>query len=289
MHNTGSIGGGGSFFILGGVSKIFCNGLHPHAKIDAIEIINNNALAIQHNCVYPAVYPAHHPNAGAAHATPGALSVGLLAQYIHSKFTTKIDSGLVRLNAKAEILAVGDDSDMVSKSPKPQSQVDTEFLFACIEDMQSSGHSNFVDYVYATFSRSTPPFRTCKNCGGVEHFSHKDDKIICPTPEGAVPVDLLRKIRYPFGIRPWQFGKGKGSSSKGKGKGVFKRISGGRGRGGVYMYYEDEADVPPEPEIPPAEEVGPSAQELMSVSTIQLGGDAAPAPHITDDYSWNNW
>ena len=59
---------------------------------------------------------------------------------------------------------------------------------------------------------------------------------MCPTPDGSVPVSLLRNIKYPFGVNPWRFGSGKGAKGKGgigKGKGNGR---GGRGRGGYWIH-----------------------------------------------------
>ena len=113
--------------------------------------------------------------------------------------------------------------------------------------------------------------RTCRNCGGIGHFAEKDGVLVCATERGSVPVDLLRRIKYPFGVRAWRFGRGKGKGGKGKGIGKGKgNAPGGRGRGGYWAWHD--------PEPPATDDAAPSAD----------GG--ADIHYITDDFDgWNVW
>jgi len=135
--------------------------------------------------------------------------------------------------------------------------------------------------------------RTCRNCGGVNHFSHKDGVLICPTVEGSVPVSLLRDIKYPVGVNPWRFsvgGKGKGGKGKGKGKGGRGSPSAGRGRGTfyndwfsdeweAYYYYGGDQNENTPAEVP-AEVPAAAEEPPADVSEAQY--------FINDDFSgWN--
>ena len=105
-----------------------------------------------------------------------------------------------------------------------------------------AGYTNFYDYaVYELGREAARSMRTCRNCGGINHFSHKDGVLVCPTPDGSVPVHLLRNIKYPLGVNPWRFGSGKGSKGKG-GIGKGGKGKGGRGRGGYWVDATDPWD-----------------------------------------------
>ena len=250
--------------------SIFCNGLHPDAKILALNMKNNLAQAQANNCCFPAVYPAGHPQAGAVHPQANQLSLDALAMYVHQQFSMKIRSGLVRLKGQPGVLLATspnsevDMSDVASELPVHKDA----FLFASFADMETHGYGDLCEYSLYALSREPGQLRTCRNCGGVNHFSHKDNVLICPTAENSVPTSLLRNIRYPVGINPWRFGgrgKGKGKSF-GKGKGSGK---GGRGRGGYWTWQED-APVPPE--ATPSEDIADNSSY-----------------YITDDFDgWNN-
>ena len=47
----------------GELLDVFANGLHPQAKVTALNYINNPAAAAAANLNHPANFPAHHPNA----------------------------------------------------------------------------------------------------------------------------------------------------------------------------------------------------------------------------------
>ena len=254
-----------------GKIAIFCNGLHPEAKIVAIQQRDNIALARQNGCCYPAQYPAGHPNAGVNHPNANNLSFDLLALYVHRQFVTKVNAGLIHLNSKPGI-------NLTSPASPADDQGDKEFLYVSWHDVSHSECNSIMALAQARGRDSAVPLKTCKNCGGVNHFSHKDGVLVCPTPESSVPVDLLRRIQYPFGVRPWRFGGGKG----GKGKGSRGRGSrdGGRGRGGfwttddgAYWYWSDAPAPAPPVEDPPA--------------GLHLADD--DTQFITDDYAdhWN--
>ena len=112
--------------------SIFCNGLHPDAKILALNMKNNLAQAQANNCCFPAVYPAGHPQAGAVHPQANQLSLDALAMYVHQQFSMKIRSGLVRLKGQPGVLLATspnsevDMSDVASELPVHKDA----FLFA---------------------------------------------------------------------------------------------------------------------------------------------------------------
>ena len=238
---------------------IFCNGLHPDAKIEALKMKNNLAQAAANGCCFPAVHAAGHPQAGAVHPQAGQLSLDKLALYVNKDFTMKVRAGLK--GPPGAQLAVTDESlnmaDVASDLPVEQDA----FLFASWTDLQREQYSDFASYSINILGRESSRFRTCRNCGGIEHFAEKDGVAVCPTPKGAVPIDMLRRIRYPFGVNAWRFGRGKGKGI-GKGKGSGK---GGRGRGDGYWAWHE-----PEPAQPAASE------EHVN--------------YVTDDYDgWNAW
>jgi hypothetical protein len=254
---------------------IFCNGLHPEAKIIALQMKNNLAQAQANGCCFPAVYPVGHPQAGVAHPQANQLSLDALAMHVHRDFTTKLRAGIFRLKGQpgaAQLMTDNDGDDgpvtdlggMASALPVPGQDA---YVYASLHDAAVANYSEIVSYAINILQRPSATLRTCKNCGGVNHFSHRDGVLICPTAENSVPVDLLRRIRYPFGITPWRFG-GRG---KGKGKGIGKGKGGGkggRGRGG-YWVWQDEPDT---------ESGSPDHDDA-----------ANQGQYITDDFDgWNN-
>ena len=234
---------------------IFCNGLHPEAKIEAVRMKNNIALAQQNNCCFPGVYAPGHPLAGNVHPQAGNLSLDALAMYVHREFDRKRRAGLFRLKGQPSV-NLTDVNDDASTRSVPQSDAaaaaanavagafqtdvaqpcdDDGFICASWNDVWYNGFSSFYDYaVYFLNQQNGTRLRTCKNCGGVNHFSHKDGVLVCPTPEGSVNSSLLSRIRYPLGVQPWNFGKGKGKGKGAKGKGKGGRGYGGRGRGNYF-------------------------------------------------------
>lgn len=251
---------------------IFCNGLHPEAKVIALQMRSNLALAAQNNCCFSNQYPVGHPQAGVGHPNAGQLSLDALALFVHQDFTTKLRAGLFRLKGQPGI-------NLASASPETQDATSSsssigkltpEIAFASVDDVLKAGYDNFREYVYFALNRTSTSLRTCKNCGGVNHYSHKDGVFVCPTPEGSVSTQLLRQIKYPFSIRPWRFGKGKS-----KGGGVAKG-RGGRGRGnGRGQYSTDDLSL--------------LQEDQTSEHEHDDGTD--DGLHITDeDYDgWNTW
>ena len=77
--------------------RTYIHGLHPEAKLMAIQMRDNLTLAGQNNCCYPTNYPAHHPLRGGAHPNAGALSMEALKLYLHKQFTMKVRAGLIAL------------------------------------------------------------------------------------------------------------------------------------------------------------------------------------------------
>ena len=219
--------------------RIWANGLHPHAKQYAMQLVNSNLADAQsyarlNRCVHPVNFPAHHPNAGNAHPDAGNLSFQLCATHVHNKFTTELSAGIFALKAQPAINL----SEAVSESPGP-SQDANAFLFASWRECWDAGYDSMAQYSINVLQRELG-MRTCRNCGGVNHFSHKDGVLICPTVEGSVPVSLLRDIKYPVAVRPWRFSVGgKGKGGKGKGKGGKDKGGGGRGGGGRGTFYND--------------------------------------------------
>ena len=233
---------------------VFCNGLHPGAKLEALKMKGNIALAQTNGCCFPAVYPAGHPQAGVAHPRANALSLDHLAMYVHRDFSRQVRAGTLRLkgqpsvNLTTKVDVEMDDASARSEtekdvSPSPPIETDNGIAYVSWTDVWDQGCKTFYDYAVYVLNRDqrTQPLRTCKNCGGVNHFSHKDGVLVCPTPEGSVNNGLLSRIRYPIGINPWRFGKGKGKGKGGKGGG---RGGYGRGRGNYYSldWHDDTSE-----------------------------------------------
>ena len=275
--------------------RIWAHGLHPHAKQYAVQLSNSNlgdpqSYARAHQCVHPANYPAHHPNGGNAHPNANELSFQLCAQHVHNKFSNELTAGIFALKATPAINL----SESVSESPVPGQDTADAFLFASWRDAWEAGYDSMAQYSINVLQRELG-MRTCRNCGGVNHFSHKDGVLICPTAEGSVPVSLLRDIKYPVSVRPWRFSVGgKGKGGKGKGKGGKGNPSGGRGRGRgayyndwfaseweAYYYYGGDQNEETPAETPAAT---PAAAE-------EPPADASEAQYfINDDFSgWNEF
>ena len=144
---------------------IFCNGLHPEAKVVALQMKQNNAMAIQNGCCFPALWPPTHPNAGAAHPNAGALSLDLLAIFVHKDFNTKLNATLFRLKAQPEINL----ADSSSGSPE-RNQGD--FIYFSQQDVFESGCNSIHDYIYYHTDKpnSASQMRTCNNCGRCSPF-----------------------------------------------------------------------------------------------------------------------
>ena len=199
--------------------QVFVYGLHPEVKLLGIRVLNNMGIAAANNCVYPANLLPHEPGyvapadgAAVAHPNAGQIDNDALAIYLHTEAQTLIQAERIRLKGKPVINLTT--SSEGAESPVPGQG--SNFIFVTMHDVYEAGYSNMADYVYFVKGRSVGGLRTCRNCGGINHFSHKDGELICPTPENSVPKDLLMQVRYPVGVNPWRFATGKG---KGKGKG----------------------------------------------------------------------
>ena len=235
----------------GSLLRTYIHGLHPEAKLLAIQMKDNLTLAAQNGCCFPTNYPAHHPLNG-AHPNAGQLSMQLLKIYLHKQFTMKVRAGVIRLKGtpqssiNATEVAAADSNSVATDQPSsstaivtPPSPNGSDFEWVSLNML--GDYQSFCDYSLYVLQRPANNLRTCRNCGGVNHFSHKDGVLVCTTPEGSVPASLLKNIRYPLGVTPWRFGsgKGKGKGAKG-GKGRYGgRGNGGRGRGGYWMQYDD--------------------------------------------------
>ena len=172
--------------------------------------------------------------------------------YLHKQFTMKVRAGVIRLKGtpqssiNATEVAAADSNSVATDQPSsstaivtPPSPNGSDFEWVSLNML--GDYQSFCDYSLYVLQRPANNLRTCRNCGGVNHFSHKDGVLVCTTPEGSVPASLLKNIRYPLGVTPWRFGsgKGKGKGAKG-GKGRYGgRGNGGRGRGGYWMQYDD--------------------------------------------------
>jgi hypothetical protein len=235
----------------GSLLRTYIHGLHPEAKLLAIQMKDNLTLAAQNGCCFPTNYPAHHPLNG-AHPNAGQLSMQLLKIYLHKQFTMKVRAGVIRLKGtpqssiNATEVTAADSNSVATDQPSsstaivtPPSPNGSDFEWVSLNML--GDYQSFCDYSLYVLQRPANNLRTCRNCGGVNHFSHKDGVLVCTTPEGSVPASLLKNIRYPLGVTPWRFGsgKGKGKGAKG-GKGRYGgRGNGGRGRGGYWMQYDD--------------------------------------------------
>jgi len=222
----------------------YCNGLHPEAKLEANKCRKNNTYARAEGVCYPATYPAHHPLTGTAHPHANTISLDLLAVHVHNYFNERLTAGTFRLKGKPTAGAGLNVVDPPSAEPDtamddtalPDTDPDRSgFIYMSLNLI---GARSFYEYALNVFNRDNARMRTCRNCGGVNHFSHRDGVLICPSPEGSVPTNLLRNIQYPFGVSPWRFGagKGKGKGDKGRGRGRGR----GGGRGGYWMHYRDD-------------------------------------------------
>ena len=234
-----------------GLITIFCNGLHPQAKVEALKMRGNLVLAAQNNCCFPNQYAPGHPLAGNVHPNAGALSLDLLGMHVHREFTRNLRAGIFRLKGQPSVNLTTDESGASARSVPDEDAPDASpllcetandddgFVYASLMDVYSNGLRNFYDYAVYVLNRETR-LRTCKNCGGVNHFSHKDGVLICPTPENSVDTGLLSRIRYPIGVYPWRFSGRGGGKGKGKGKGKGGRYGkGGRRNGGRGAFLMD--------------------------------------------------
>ena len=235
---------------------IWGNGLHPHAKNIALTVLDSdvtdaNSYARQNSCCYPATFPAHHPNAGAAQPNANTLSFAATCNHVQQKFIQMVDSNVFSLKGQPMVNLL-DASGDGTPEPSVLGQGDAIFadndgyMFASWKDIVDAGYdrerNSFAEYAIHVLNREQRQMRTCNNCGGVNHFSVKDGNMVCPTPQGSVPTALLSRIRYPVGVNPWRF-TNDGGKGKGKGKGIGKgaKGKGGRGRGGYWVYQEPEA------------------------------------------------
>ena len=216
---------------------IFMDGLHPKAKLIAIKAFRDRANL---NLNYPAVYDAHEVNAGVVHPLAGECSIHALALHIHKEFNDLINAGELRLKGVPVI-------NIVSESPENSMDTKTQCVYISWDDVPSG--FNLEQHAFVMFQRQAGKLRTCKRCGGVNHFEFgSDGKTNCPTPEGSVDQRLLGQIRYPIDVNPWKFGgRGKGGAKGYKGGGKGKGNGGGRGgaRGGAFSateYWTQDSD-----------------------------------------------
>jgi hypothetical protein len=244
--------------------SIWCNGLHPEAKVLALELKDDMTFATQKGCVFPANFPVGHPSAGNGHPNAGMLSLDAMAIYVHNQFNIKLNAGTFRLKGQPAV-------NLASELPVPEQDAHDDYV--SIDDAMSSGYVNFNDYIYFVMNRHPPSYllRTCLRCGGINHMVSS-----CSTPEHSVSEDILRSIRYPVGVRPWIFkGKGKGKGGKGKGKG---RVYSGKGKGHIMAAWQSGAS-----DWDLVADTAAAAPSEPSTST-------EAATEVSDDYDgWNSW
>lgn len=227
--------------------SVFADGLHPEMQVYAKKIINNPAANPQF--LHPAVYPAHDarsnlapPNNAPANA--GTMSLDLLANECHKHFQILISATKItipKINDKPAVNAL--EGDPVPSAEETGQQQHEEArpddsavggtqnernIFMSWRDAEDNGYDDLSNYAFAFLGRNVGTFRTCWNCGGVNHMAKdKDGKFVCPTPEGSVSPAMLSMIQYPVDVNPWQYYGGRGGS----GKGSYRGGRGGKGRG----------------------------------------------------------
>ena len=238
------------------VTKKLCDGMVKELSSKAIDLYDDNAVAMRIPAVYPAnIYPGGpaHPNAGAAMVGAGQRDVELYAQALHFRFKHLIELGAIHLQT-VDVNAAQDfdDGSGVWYEDPFEGAFHVEEDFLLTEGIYSMMDQGYTVAEIQHLNRVSK-FPRCYNCGGLNHFAKKDGQHVCPTPEGSVPKQVLFGIQYPVGVLGGGKGRGKGKG-KGKGKGYGR---GGRGGSGGYGYRTNETinallHTQPASTVPPA-------------------------------------
>ena len=258
------------------VVRKFCHFIHPKLAGKAMDMYDNNPVALQ----YPAVYPANivpggpaHPNAGVAHPLAGQRNIDAYVLILNTRYLKLIETGDIVLPGPIHVNHLFDDAPLGTGIGRD----DDVYLTVSVYELLEYGYS--VEQVRAINRRSK--FPRCFGCGGVNHFAKKDGKYICLTPEGSVPSHVLFGIKYPVEVIQPPIGKGRGKGKggyKGKGKGKGSPYSSrGRGRGdGAHaaseydhianLLREDQHEMddtdPPPLDAPPSDNVGAGSGDV---------------------------
>jgi hypothetical protein len=259
--------------------ETWMNGNHSYARVKAIELFNLPApQQAAQGLVYPALIAAHEIGGGNAHPQAGALDYVAIVQAVHLHFTTGLEARVFVLKGPPTAFLLDEPGLSEPLQGVVPGTTDDDYVFASWRDATS------VNMNLIAFAKGAGKgFKTCNNCGGINHFNMKDGQIICPTPQGSVDKELLMEVKYPFGVNPWRFGKGtgkgggKGGGNKGKGGGKGGK-GGGKGgfRGNHWVDYETGAMYALSPVSEP-----PTNSPTPAVDDVAAGPFAF---HVTDDY-----
>ena len=244
------------------------NGNYVYAKVKAIELFNL-PLAQQtiQGLVFPAFIAAHEIGGGNAHPQAGDLDYLAIVQAVHLHFTTGLEARVFVLKGPPTAFLQQDEPEpSVPLQGVVSGTTDDLFIYASWQDAAKED-TNLIAFANGKGGKGAGKgFKTCNNCGGVNHFFQQDGKTVCPTPQGSVDKEILMNMKYPFGVQPWRFGKGKGGKGGGKGAGKGNKGKGGF-RGNHWVDYETGA-----------------MYQLAVVDEPQVPAEQPFAFHVTDDY-----
>ena len=132
------------------------------------------------------------PRPSPAHPNAGNRSLALTALHLDTEFKAKLDAGLFRLKGTPVINLASESRDEQDAGSDTLDRKTTESnIFYASWEEAILANVTLTDFAMINFGREVGRLRTCKNCGGVNHFAYKDGVLICPTPERSVPENLL--------------------------------------------------------------------------------------------------
>ena len=161
--------------------------------------------------IFPALYPAHHPQAGAAHPNAGEPDLDQIAHAFYPEWSRMLSAGLIRRVPRGMANQVRTDSRAHNGTPhhKPKFQKfqhahgTSGYRSTCSDHTASDEEDEHIMMARArTSSRMI-----CGICGGIGHPGKVDGFGQCMTARlgHRVPSADLSAIKYPEGYTPPTF------------------------------------------------------------------------------------
>ena len=161
--------------------------------------------------VYPAVYPAHHPNAGNAHPHAGRPDIDLAARALTVEWCRRLKLGLIKPVPHGSVHKVEEYSSSDSTGDGSDDDVsDTD-------EPETSNHIFEISHNKKPMkpTRKITIYDVCGICGGRGHYGTVNGKKCLTLLLGnKIPIDELKQTKYPNNIRFPNFRSNEGSSSR---------------------------------------------------------------------------
>ena len=171
-----------------------------------IMIVNERKLGNPGSHVFPANYPAHHPNAGAVHPDAGEPDIDEMARVFYVEWARMINHGQIKpIPHGMHGHHVRQVDDMNDSPFEPTDDQTEDAMRADIREneLDASNRIHSVNMTRAAVNQRT----VCATCGGIGHASKVDGYGVCMTSRlgHRVPHEHLSSMKYPDGYTPFRF------------------------------------------------------------------------------------